>query len=469
MQVNGNLPQITTGKAPADSKAIDKGDNGGFLMFLFGGAQNQGGKSMRAEEEKPAGQQAAGMLIPVPLPGVDFQLDGGGQAGEGRDLSLRQLFGEIKMLLAGMQDGLPADAAKILKDIQNRLEAQLARADVQSRPNPELAAQLKELVQILQAGQRDELLPKLTAFQSRLEQFFSEQLENHRLVKLDTAGAGTGRPGEAVPLPETLGKSRPAAAGEEMDPVLSKVGKNEQPGDINKQGAVLKAVKTENRPNGGQLMKDISAKQVEQPADNRQQSDRAGVNSAVETRAAANTAPTGESSQNRTVQNFTAHVIPGGTPAPGAKPDGDVQVSQLGSRLAELVKEMSVKQQPNQTSIRLKLEPKHLGEITVHLSCNRGEVSARFYAATIQAKEALEASMPQIRDALFQQQVRLSEASVFWGQGSGQWERQQQQNRSRGRGGSGGLYRDRAVEVIQETAGAGSESKTGADGLNLLV
>nr|WP_238480722.1 flagellar hook-length control protein FliK [Desulforadius tongensis] len=130
---------------------------------------------------------------------------------------------------------------------------------------------------------------------------------------------------------------------------------------------------------------------------------------------------------------------------------------------------MSVKQQPNQTSIRLKLEPKHLGEITVHLSCNRGEVSARFYAATIQAKEALEASMPQIRDALFQQQVRLSEASVFWGQGSGQWERQQQQNRSRGRGGSGGLYRDRAVEVIQETAGAGSESKTGADGLNLLV
>lgn len=68
------------------------------------------------------------------------------------------------------------------------------------------------------------------------------------------------------------------------------------------------------------------------------------------------------------------------------------------------------------TTIRLKLEPKQLGELTVRLSYARGELTAHFYTSSVMAREAVEGTLPQLREILSQQNIQLNDAAAFVGQ-----------------------------------------------------
>ncbi|GBF33193.1 flagellar hook-length control protein FliK [Desulfocucumis palustris] len=68
------------------------------------------------------------------------------------------------------------------------------------------------------------------------------------------------------------------------------------------------------------------------------------------------------------------------------------------------------------TTIRLKLEPKQLGELTVRLSYARGELTAHFYTSSVMARDAVEGTLPQLREILSQQNIQLNDAAAFVGQ-----------------------------------------------------
>lgn len=68
------------------------------------------------------------------------------------------------------------------------------------------------------------------------------------------------------------------------------------------------------------------------------------------------------------------------------------------------------------TVIRLKLEPKNMGEIKIRLSYSNGELSAHFFTSSGLVKDAVECSLPQLKEALAQHNVSLGEAAAFVGQ-----------------------------------------------------
>lgn len=67
------------------------------------------------------------------------------------------------------------------------------------------------------------------------------------------------------------------------------------------------------------------------------------------------------------------------------------------------------------TVIRLKIEPENLGEIRIKLSYQQGELSARFITSSGAVRDAVEYSLPQLREALARLDINLSEASAFNG------------------------------------------------------
>lgn len=101
----------------------------------------------------------------------------------------------------------------------------------------------------------------------------------------------------------------------------------------------------------------------------------------------------------------------------------DVPLTQLPAKLHEMVKGLLVQQHAGYTTLKMKLQPEHLGEVTVKLIWSKGELSAQFLTSSGLAKEALETTFPQLRELLAQQNIRLSEAAVFMGQQTnGQWD-----------------------------------------------
>lgn len=174
----------------------------------------------------------------------------------------------------------------------------------------------------------------------------------------------------------------------------------------------------------------------------------------------------GSYSNQQTPQGLTPLMVTQSAPIAVNKVESPVTMEQMGSRLVELVKELFVKQQPAQTTMRLKLYPQNLGEVTVRLTYNRGEINAQFYASTANAKEALEIALPQMRESLMQQQVKLNEATVFFGQDSSQWSGRQYRSGSWNKGGN--KYAQGGEELLAKIA-AGDNTVTAQSGLNMLI
>ncbi|MCL4440252.1 MAG: flagellar hook-length control protein FliK, partial [Firmicutes bacterium] len=98
----------------------------------------------------------------------------------------------------------------------------------------------------------------------------------------------------------------------------------------------------------------------------------------------------------------------------------EVSVTHLPVRLTEMIRAMLVQQSAGETTLKMRLKPEQLGEVTVKLTWSKGELTAQFVTSSGMAKEALEASFPQLKEVLAQHNIRLGEAAVFVGQQSGQ-------------------------------------------------
>lgn len=82
------------------------------------------------------------------------------------------------------------------------------------------------------------------------------------------------------------------------------------------------------------------------------------------------------------------------------------------------------------TVINMKLEPENLGEIKIRLSYAKGELTAHFFTSSGLVRDAVEYSLPQLKEALAQYNISLGEAAAYVGQ-------DQKGHRWTGPGGSG--------------------------------
>jgi len=73
------------------------------------------------------------------------------------------------------------------------------------------------------------------------------------------------------------------------------------------------------------------------------------------------------------------------------------------------------------TTLRIKLKPEHLGEVTVRLVYNQGNLQAHFVAASAHTRELLEQSMVQLKENLAQLNINLNDASTSSGDESSRW------------------------------------------------
>jgi flagellar hook-length control protein FliK len=92
--------------------------------------------------------------------------------------------------------------------------------------------------------------------------------------------------------------------------------------------------------------------------------------------------------------------------------------SKMKDRIVQEIRYLFATQKDElRTQVQLRLEPEHLGQLTIKLFFNKGELSAHFYTGNSYVKDILEGSMQQLRDVLGQQDLKLNEALVFAGDG----------------------------------------------------
>lgn len=180
----------------------------------------------------------------------------------------------------------------------------------------------------------------------------------------------------------------------------------------------------------------LSSNQTAQP-DGKEIKPGTGKDEAVKSLSESGTAGAGEKTkqfsnpQSNTTQHSTAQLnATQSNPAqfdqiPSVQSTGDVSkgvgLPDLKDRLVQEIKHFftTYKGEP-QTQVQLKLEPENLGQLTIKLYFNKGELNAHFYTGNSFVKDALEGSIQQLRDTLGQQDMRLNEALVFTGgDGSG--------------------------------------------------
>ena len=119
------------------------------------------------------------------------------------------------------------------------------------------------------------------------------------------------------------------------------------------------------------------------------------------------------SNVENTAPPFDRLAIPTGAEAKST--GGRIPAEQLGSRIAVEVVQAFVFDRQKTAKVQLKLEPEHLGKITIKLAAVNGEITARFFTESAQAKEAIESSLNQLRESLQPYRMHLGEASVSLG------------------------------------------------------
>ncbi|MDU4959905.1 MAG: flagellar hook-length control protein FliK [Sporomusaceae bacterium] len=69
----------------------------------------------------------------------------------------------------------------------------------------------------------------------------------------------------------------------------------------------------------------------------------------------------------------------------------------------------------NQSEMVVQLRPEHLGELTVKISVASGVVNAAFHSDNPEVRQVIEAALPQLRQELSQQGIKLDNVGVFSG------------------------------------------------------
>lgn len=153
-----------------------------------------------------------------------------------------------------------------------------------------------------------------------------------------------------------------------------------------------------------------------------------------------------------------AQALAGANPAQPTPPDTarSVGLPGLKDRIVQEIRHVFImhKGEP-QTRVHLKLEPEHLGRLTIKLFFHRGEINAHFYTGSDYVKEVLENSLAQLREVLGQQELKLNEALVFTGGG--------------GRGGMERYFEDSPGEAADSGRPEGSDGEVRQKQQELLL
>jgi len=105
----------------------------------------------------------------------------------------------------------------------------------------------------------------------------------------------------------------------------------------------------------------------------------------------------------------------------------------------------------NMKSIDIRLDPPELGAMQIKLTMNNDQAAVSFVVSNQQAKDALEASLPKLRELLEQQGMDLAESDVQHGNGQGETESQDDSDaRSNGNGMSNDDGQEEANLIAQE-------------------
>jgi len=114
--------------------------------------------------------------------------------------------------------------------------------------------------------------------------------------------------------------------------------------------------------------------------------------------------------------------------------------------------------------LQLQLDPPALGKLTVHLALAAGTLSVTFVAASAHARDAVAASLPQMRELLGQNNLVLGHTGVYVGSPAG------------GQGGGDGRGAPRpgtrlpaAPAAPAEEEGDRSQARAGSSLVNVLV
>lgn len=127
-----------------------------------------------------------------------------------------------------------------------------------------------------------------------------------------------------------------------------------------------------------------------------------------------------------------------------------VTLGGLNDRMVQEFKHVFINFRGEQQSrVHLKLEPEHLGTVTIKLFISRGDINAHFYTGNVYVKEALENSMQQLREMLGIQELKLNEALVFSGNGGRDWT-----------GSNFEEHQDKRLNTGSHGNGAGGEAET---------
>lgn len=226
-----------------------------------------------------------------------------------------------------------------------------------------------------------------------------------RNLRAEEAGIGEKADEPAAGLTaDTAEKSKPAKS----EQVNSEQVKSEQQNGLLKNGLpenIRLAEKPEykNGPEG--------VKPVEKNETVRAGSAEAAASAWEKTKTAGAKQGNFSSTQPAPVQTGTSSPVQ----TPGDLPKG-VELPDLKERLVQEIRYMYANRKGEpQTRVQLKLEPEHLGQLTIRLFFSRGELSAHFYTGSSYVKDILEGSIQHLREALGQQDLRLNEALVFAG------------------------------------------------------
>ena len=87
------------------------------------------------------------------------------------------------------------------------------------------------------------------------------------------------------------------------------------------------------------------------------------------------------------------------------------QSAQMAARLASAIQQ-TVINKDGTASLRIKLKPEHLGEVTIRLVYNQGNLQAHFMATHMHTRDMLEHSMGLLKENLSQMNINLTDAST---------------------------------------------------------
>ncbi|MCE5284785.1 MAG: flagellar hook-length control protein FliK [Pelosinus sp.] len=128
---------------------------------------------------------------------------------------------------------------------------------------------------------------------------------------------------------------------------------------------------------------------------------------------------------------------------------------------------------PNSSEMLIKLRPEHLGELTLKVAVDNGVVSASFHTNNAEVRSAIEASLPQLKQELSNQGLKVDNVDVYAGMsdffsGSQQGElfRQQQQQQQQSAKFKNLNVTEDFVQAVEEKA---LPQVAGADGVDYRV